>query len=173
MVPNHQRWKLSWNIHTLHTRFFSRLAPIFMLSRCLLTKFLHRSAVGSLLRVRCWLGTQCIEETHCFAGNTVPCCPKGDGDGMGTHLPELCSVVSHPQGGGEQTCAMHPTQTKLPSLLWQVDVPLLSTEECKESGYEAYRITPRMFCAGDVTQGGIDSCQVVKKKRGGGWKTAC
>ncbi len=28
-----------------------------MLSRCLLTKFLHRSSVGSVLRVRCWLGT--------------------------------------------------------------------------------------------------------------------
>ena len=27
-----------------------------MLSRCLLTKFLHRSSVRSLLRVHCWLG---------------------------------------------------------------------------------------------------------------------
>ncbi len=36
---------------------FARLAPICMLSRCLLTKFLHRSSVGRLSRVRCWLGT--------------------------------------------------------------------------------------------------------------------
>ncbi len=44
--------------YTLHTRvFFACLAPpICMLSRCLLTKFLHQSSVASLLRVRCWLG---------------------------------------------------------------------------------------------------------------------
>ncbi len=36
--------------------FFARLASICMLSRCLLTKFLRRSSVRSLLRVRCWLG---------------------------------------------------------------------------------------------------------------------
>ncbi len=53
---NHQRWyakwKLSWNVsvYTLHTRFFARLVPICMLSRCLLTKFLLR-LVESLLRV--------------------------------------------------------------------------------------------------------------------------
>ncbi len=41
---------------------FARLAPICKLSRCLLTKFLHRSSVRSLLRVRCWLGTRCSEE---------------------------------------------------------------------------------------------------------------
>ena len=34
----------------------ARLAPICVLSRCLLTKFLRRSSVGRLLRVRCWLG---------------------------------------------------------------------------------------------------------------------
>ncbi len=31
----------------------------FMLSRCLSTKFMHRSSGGSLLRVRCWLGSCC------------------------------------------------------------------------------------------------------------------
>ncbi len=40
--------------HCIHV--FARLAPICMLSRCLLTKFLHRRSVRSLLRVRCWLG---------------------------------------------------------------------------------------------------------------------
>ena len=34
----------------------ARLALICMLSRCLLTKFLHWSSVTSLLRSRCWLG---------------------------------------------------------------------------------------------------------------------
>ncbi len=42
-----------------------------MLSRCLVTKFLHQSPAGSLLRVRCWLGSanQCQAVTpwqHCF-----------------------------------------------------------------------------------------------------------
>ena len=36
---------------------FTRFAPTCMLSPCLLMKFLHWSSVGSLLRVRCWLGT--------------------------------------------------------------------------------------------------------------------
>ncbi len=43
-------------VHVAHT-FFARLVPICLLSRCLLTKFLHRSSGGSLLRVRCWLGS--------------------------------------------------------------------------------------------------------------------
>ena len=42
--------------HCMHV--FARSAPICTLSRCLLTKFLHRSSVGSLLRVRCWLGAE-------------------------------------------------------------------------------------------------------------------
>ncbi len=41
--------------YTLFTHF-ARLAPICMLSRCLFSKILHWSSVGSLLRVRCWLG---------------------------------------------------------------------------------------------------------------------
>ena len=40
--------------HCIHV--FARMAPICMLSRCLLTEILHRSLVGSLLRVRCRLG---------------------------------------------------------------------------------------------------------------------
>ena len=43
-------------VHFAHA-FLARLAPICMLSRCLLTKFLHRSSVGNLSRVRCWLGS--------------------------------------------------------------------------------------------------------------------
>ncbi len=42
--------------HCKHV-FFAFLAPICMLSQCSLAKFLHRSSVGSLLRVHCWLGT--------------------------------------------------------------------------------------------------------------------
>ncbi len=39
-----------------HVHVFARLAPTWVLSRCLVTKFLLRSSVGSLLRVSCWLG---------------------------------------------------------------------------------------------------------------------
>ncbi len=46
--------------HCMHV-FLSRLAAIWMLSRCLLTKSLHRSSVGSSLRVRCWLGRYVYE----------------------------------------------------------------------------------------------------------------
>ncbi len=64
-TPNRQRryakWKLSrctvvCSTHCIHV--FVRLAPICMLSQCLLTKFLNRSSVGSLLKVHCWLGTR-------------------------------------------------------------------------------------------------------------------
>ena len=58
--PNHQRWcakwKLSWNMYKLHALFFNVRRRLGMLSRCLLTKVLHRSSVGSLLRGRCRLG---------------------------------------------------------------------------------------------------------------------
>ena len=40
--------------HCLHV--FAHFALICMLSQSLLTKFLHRSSVRSLLRMRCWLG---------------------------------------------------------------------------------------------------------------------
>ena len=40
--------------HCVH--IFARLAPTHMLSQCLVTKFMHRSSRGSLLRVCCWLG---------------------------------------------------------------------------------------------------------------------
>ena len=47
----------SVGICTRYIHAFAHLAPICILSRCLLTKFLRRSSVGSLLRVRrCWLG---------------------------------------------------------------------------------------------------------------------
>ena len=57
-----QKRKLSRNTYTLRTRFFARLAPICVLRRCLLAKFLHRSSGGSLLRVRCWLGRVHLKE---------------------------------------------------------------------------------------------------------------
>ncbi len=46
-------------IRTRCTHIFARLAPIHVVSRCFLTKFLRRSSVGSSLRVRCWLGSCC------------------------------------------------------------------------------------------------------------------
>ncbi len=53
----------SVGMYALFIHVFARLVPICMLSRCLLTKFLHRSSVGSLLRVRCWLGKFTV--LHC------------------------------------------------------------------------------------------------------------
>ena len=50
---------LSECAHVAYT-YLHVLALICMLSRCLLTKFLHRSSVGSLLRVCCWLGCVCV-----------------------------------------------------------------------------------------------------------------
>ena len=40
----------SVGIHTRCTHVFPHLAPIFVLSRCLVAKFLHRSSGGSLLK---------------------------------------------------------------------------------------------------------------------------
>ncbi len=60
LVPNHQRWyaiwkaQLEYNTRCIHV--FAHLAPICMLSRCLLTKLVHRSSVGSLLRVHLLVG---------------------------------------------------------------------------------------------------------------------
>ena len=42
--------------------FVARLARICMLGRCSSAKFLHRSSVGSLLGVRCWLGIYVCQE---------------------------------------------------------------------------------------------------------------
>ena len=42
--------------HRIHL-FLACLAPICTLSCCLVKQFLHRSSVGSLPRVHCWLGT--------------------------------------------------------------------------------------------------------------------
>ncbi len=67
LLPNQQwyaKWKHSWKICTLQTRFYARLAPICKLSRCLLTTFLHWSSVVSLLRVRRWLGAACATTYH-------------------------------------------------------------------------------------------------------------
>ena len=65
----------SVEIYTHCVHVFVRLAPICMLSRCLFTKFLHRSSVGSLSRVRCWLGflTQafCVCVCVCVPGVVV------------------------------------------------------------------------------------------------------
>ncbi len=52
--------------HCIH--IIARLVLICMLSRCLVTKFLHLSSVGSLLRVRCWLGST-VGELLVDAGN--------------------------------------------------------------------------------------------------------
>ncbi len=47
----------SEHVHVACT-FLHVCAPICVLSRCVLTKFLRRSSGRSLLRVRCWLGSR-------------------------------------------------------------------------------------------------------------------
>ena len=41
---------------------FACLVPICVLGRCSLATFLHRSSVGSLWRVRCWLGSSLVQD---------------------------------------------------------------------------------------------------------------
>ncbi len=45
----------------VHVFFCTFGRPIRMLSRCLVTKFLRRSSGGSLLRARCWSGSQHVQ----------------------------------------------------------------------------------------------------------------
>ena len=45
-----------------------------------------------------------------------------------------------------------------PTVLHKVDVPGISNDQCKTS-YGSNRIADAMLCAGDVANGGIDSCQ--------------
>ncbi len=52
----------SWDgicTHCIHV--FAHSGPTCMLGRCLFAKFLHRSSVGSFLRVRCWLGVPILK----------------------------------------------------------------------------------------------------------------
>ena len=60
LPPNQQRWYAKMKAQSEYVyvayKFFARLAPVRMLSRCLSTQFSHRSSGGSLLRVRCRLG---------------------------------------------------------------------------------------------------------------------
>ncbi len=60
LAPNHQRWyakwKLSRNMYTMHTRFRTFGTDFQAQSELIDKKFLHRSSVGNLLRVHCWLG---------------------------------------------------------------------------------------------------------------------
>ncbi|XP_017005931.2 trypsin-1 [Drosophila takahashii] len=43
--------------------------------------------------------------------------------------------------------------------LQEVEVPILTQEECRQSNYGEAKITENMICAGYVEQGGKDSCQ--------------
>ena len=61
-LPSHQwwhaKWKLSRNMHTLHTRFCTFGSDLLAQSVLIKKKsFCIGSSVGSLLRVRCWLGS--------------------------------------------------------------------------------------------------------------------
>ncbi len=66
--------------YTRCMRVFARLAPICVLSRCLVTKFLHRSSLGSLLRVRCWLDTWTASSSSSITGAPVSIASTEDVD---------------------------------------------------------------------------------------------
>ena len=60
--PNHQRWYVKWKLRQhmcmLHTRFCMFRADFACSVGAYRQKFLRRSSVGSLSRVRCWLGKE-------------------------------------------------------------------------------------------------------------------
>jgi secreted trypsin-like serine protease len=48
-----------------------------------------------------------------------------------------------------------PTSTTLQA----VKVPILTQERCLMSEYSSVEVTPNMFCAGNLENGGVDSCK--------------
>lgn len=51
-----------------------------------------------------------------------------------------------------------------PLALHQVRLPIVPRAEC-DASYPAYSIMTSQVCAGDVTSGGVDSCQVGSTTR--------
>ena len=47
----------------------------------------------------------------------------------------------------------------IPNHLQKVEVPILSDEECRQTGYDAADIFDSMVCIGNVDDGGQDACQ--------------
>ncbi len=87
----------SVGIHTRCMHFFARLAPICMLGRCLLAKFLHRSSVGSLLRVCCWLGPHRDEVSNSCRRRQEENSSSGATGGEG-----FAKLTKNRSGGGER-----------------------------------------------------------------------
>lgn len=52
-----------------------------------------------------------------------------------------------------------PGISDFPDRLYQVSVPLLSNEQCRNTKYDPARITDNMICAGYLDQEGKDACQ--------------
>ncbi len=82
--PNQQRWYAKFGSSVeIHARcmlhVLARLTPICTLSWGLLTKFLHRSSVGSLLRVRCWLGREDSDQSRLVSSQVVVAAARGGG----------------------------------------------------------------------------------------------
>ena len=113
-VPNHQRWyakwKLSWNMYTLHTRLCTFGPNLYStLSRCLL-KNLHRSSVGRLLvgtrasrlnRYQ-WWGTLVVGVAHLVRAarwsgvKAIPRPPSTIGERKRKELWNRIPFVKHP-----------------------------------------------------------------------------
>jgi len=50
-------------------------------------------------------------------------------------------------------------QWDFPDRLYQVSVPLISNQQCRDTNYEDEEITENMICAGFIQEGGKDACQ--------------
>ncbi len=88
-LPNHQRWyakwKFSWNMYT-HCIYVLCTFGLYAQSVItVLTKFLHRSSVGSLLRVCCWLGTTSGDNVL----NTCRCSDSSTAEQPAPHIEVL------------------------------------------------------------------------------------
>lgn len=46
-------------------------------------------------------------------------------------------------------------------ILQEVEVPIISNEDCRNTNYSSKMISDNMMCAGYPTTGGKDSCQVT------------
>ena len=73
-----------------------------------------------------------------------------DSELTGNYLAEKNLMVS---GWGTLSSA-----GSTPNILHKVTVPGLTNEDCARA-YNGYTITNQMLCAGNIEDGGIDSCQ--------------
>ena len=90
-----------------------------------------------------------LREPVQFGPRAAPACLPTQNMGIGFLAGKLMTVSGWgtlSSGGGQ------------PNVLHSVDVPGITNTQCSNA-YSGYSITSSMLCAGDVANGGIDSCQ--------------